>query len=173
MAFSVATESSEAYEIGDIIRFPQIITDVNPGFPGWNAETHMFMCPYSGLYLFIATIYRNYNFDNILACIRKSNLQEGEDIVCLENFVIVSDVSTPIYSSTMSTITHCQAGGSLWVEVRGHDGDLSDAPIRRHNHFLGMLLKEGAGDIFKEGAGDIFKEGAADIFKEGAGDIFK
>ena len=121
-----------------MVEFPVIITDVNPGFPGWNPQQNVFMCPYTGHYFFIATLFRFQKEGNYVACIRSTN--QGK-IACSRNWVD-SDVTDSIdFSATMSTIMHCEVGEAVWVAMVFHEGTLFDN-TDNHNQFQGYLIRE-------------------------------
>ena len=67
VAFSVAANGTETYDQYDVIKFPHIFTDVNPGVPGWNPATNMFVCPYDGYYMFSFTLYKEPDYSNFRA----------------------------------------------------------------------------------------------------------
>ena len=141
VAFSVANAVG-TYELGDIVAFTDIITDINPGFPGWDGNTNTFVCPYNGLYFFTASIFREYTEDNVLICLKTSS--DTSNIVCILNHVMSNDVGDYLsYSSTLSAIVQCQVGEYVWLEVVAYGGIIMDYSSYHYNHFSGLLLRGG------------------------------
>ena len=146
--FSVAASQEEPYEQGDIIKFHHVISNVNPGFPGWNPATNQFTCPYDGHYFFMANIYKfdganPYNTNNYTR-LRMSGV---EDIVELRNERLEErGGDMVIFSSSMSAIVPCESGQQVWVAMTADtsegEREIHDSFVHR-NHFLGMLIREG------------------------------
>ena len=140
VAFSVAHAAGD-HDVGDVIRFTEVIVDVNPGFPGWNPATSVFYCPYDGLYFFTASIIRDWGGDKFRICLKKSN--DTGNVVCISNYVsseaIGNELST---SSTMSAVVRCQAAESVWLEMTAYGGYLYDVSSLHYNHFSGWLLRD-------------------------------
>ena len=144
MFFSVAADQSEDYDSDDTIKFHHTISNINPGFPGWNPATNMFTCPYDGYYLFMVTIFKydglpSYKF-NMYAKLRMSDGASFKDVVSVYNSD--SKSANVYYSSTMHAIVPCEASQNVWVvtptsEIRIHDN------VFHHNQFSGLLIKEG------------------------------
>ena len=138
VAFSVAAGSSQDYTHGSVVEFPVIISDVNPGFPGWNPLQNVFICPYTGHYFFMATLLKWTLSDDFHACITSTSLG---NIVRSQAWVSSSIKSDITFSSSMSTIAHCEMGESVWVEMLTWSGSLFDGS-GNYNQFTGFLIGE-------------------------------
>ena len=143
--FSVASNREVTYNSGDTIHFHHTFSNVNPGFPGWNPATNMFTCPYSGYYMFVATLYRGggpeYEKHNYQA---QLTMSEGGDLTRMYNFLSDSHHGSVTYSSSMSAIVPCHQAENVWVEMRTFDGvTLNECSTCYYNQFSGWLMKEG------------------------------
>ena len=136
VAFSVAADTTETYSNGDVIKFHHVISDVDPGFPGWNPQTSIFYCPYDGYYFFVVKIFRHHEKENNTAYITTSG---NANVVSLFNLVTAATAANA--ASTMHTVIPCQTGEAVWVKA-GSDFDLLDN-ANHINQFSGFLLKAG------------------------------
>ena len=141
MFFLAAADKSEDYQVDDIIKFHQTITNVNPGFPGWNPSTNIFTCPYTGYYFFTVTLFRPEaaaNGSNYYAKLRMSHDGSYRNIVTLSNHK-ASDGSIN-HSGTVSTIVQCEQGQNVWVAMDSDSIRLYD-DYGHYNQFSGILIQ--------------------------------
>ena len=78
--FSVTTEMTEYYYRNDTVKFHVTLANEHRGTGGWDADTNNFICPVSGFYQFIVTLFKANNSNGVYnheAMLRMS--EKGDD----------------------------------------------------------------------------------------------
>ena len=142
--FSVAADTQETYEAGDIIKFSHIFSNVNTGFPGWNPPTNQFTCPYDGYYRFTVTLFKSDGYEAVHNFYARLRMSDSTDIMQMRNERYEEVNGWVMYSSTMSAIVPCQQGKQVWAAISsGGTTTLYDCNTCHLNQFSGRLIKVG------------------------------
>ena len=147
--FSVGASQTEHYSPDGILKFHDIISEQNLGFPGWNPSTNMYTCPVTGYYLLIVTLYKGDNNDgNNYNCgfnLRMSSSGAHESVWRLINR---NDNDNSVqFSSSVNAIVPCEAGQNLWL-ISSSPCSIFGSPTFYYQTFTGILLSEADGKKF-------------------------
>ena len=105
VAFTVAHEAVKSYSPGERIEFNNILTNVGAGF---RPEQNEFLCPTSGLYLFIHSS-ASYSRDNAITEI----VLDGTILVTL--YAASGDNA----ATSNSVVIHCGSGSRVYITCGG------------------------------------------------------
>ena len=136
--FSTVTTTTETYQAGDVVKFHEALSNVNPGYGGWDPVTNQFKCSLDGYYLFMVTLYKSSSSAyNHQARLRSST---NTQIANINNYRSDSGSTYSTFSSTMHAIILCQQDELGWVEMVS-TGTINS--FHHYNQFSGLLLLEG------------------------------
>ena len=130
-AFTVILASSQTGNVGDILLFPTIRSNIGNDF---NVATGKFTCRIRGVYLFSFHIM----FDDNSGPTRIQLKKDGERIVSVYN----DDRDQTYATESNGAILELDVGDEVWLEFVRSSGTVHDNSNNHYTSFSGFLLQE-------------------------------